>query len=82
MTKAYQEIEREAMREAQALKFRGGSLPPLYAHGAANAPCTKEAAIARHYEENPEDYAAYRAQHNAKALIATLVAAGIRLASR
>jgi len=78
-TKTFREIEVEAARDAAALKFKGAALSALYVSG-ATAPVTKEAAIARHYEANPEDYVAYRAQHNARTLIATLEAAGVRLA--
>lgn len=77
--KSFKEVEIEAARDAQALKFRGASLPGLYVPGATAAP-TKERAIASYYESNPEAYAAYRRQHNAGHVIATLEAAGIRLA--
>ncbi len=77
--KTFKEIEIEAARDAQALKFRGASMPGLYVPGATAAP-TKERAIASYYECNPEAYAEYRRRHNAQAVIATLEAAGIRLA--
>ncbi len=77
--KTFREIEVEAARDAQALKFRGASLPGLYVPGAIAAP-TKERAIAAYYESNPQAYAEYRNQHNARGMVATLEAAGIRLA--
>lgn len=40
---------------------------------------TKEQAFARLLDSNPEAYAAYRAQHNAGPMIATLEAAGIKI---
>jgi len=69
--------------EAQAQSFgrqnRSQVTPRMYVNGAA-AKVTKERAYAATLEEHPEAYAAFRAQHNAKGLIATLEAAGIRLA--
>lgn len=44
-----------------------------------NKGVTKEQAFAKMLEANPEVYAAYRTQHNAKALLASLEAAGIQL---
>jgi signal peptide peptidase SppA len=68
--------------EAQAVAFarqnRGQVTPSLYVNGSA-AKVTKERAYAAMLEEHPEAYAAFRAQHNARGLIATLEAAGIRL---
>ncbi len=68
--------------EAQAVAFarqnRGQVTPGLYVSGSATK-VTKERAYAAMLEEHPEAYAAFRAQHNARGLIATLEAAGIRL---
>ena len=80
-TKTFRQIEAEATRDAQALKFRGASLPGLYVAGAATAP-TKEQAIARALEADPEVYARYRAEHNARSLVNTLRAAGIQIVQR
>jgi hypothetical protein len=80
-TKTFKQIEVEATRDAQALKFRGASLPALYVPGAATAP-TKEQAIARALETDPDIYARYRAEHNARALVNTLRAAGIEIVQR
>jgi len=69
--------------EAQAVSFarqnRGQATHGMYVNGVATR-VTKERAYASMLEEHPEAYAAFRAQHNAKGLIATLEAAGIRLA--
>ena len=69
--------------EAQAVSFarqnRSQVTAGLYVAGTATK-VTKERAYAQMLEEHPEAYAAFRAQHNAKGLIATLEAAGIRLA--
>ena len=40
---------------------------------------TKEQAFARLLDSDPEAYAAYRAQHNAGPMIATLEAAGVKI---
>ena len=68
--------------EAQAVSFarqnRSQVTAGLYVAGTATK-VTKERAYAQMLEEHPEAYAAFRAQHNAKGLIATLEAAGIRL---
>jgi signal peptide peptidase SppA len=68
--------------EAQATSFarqnRGQVTPGMYVNGTATR-MTKERAYSAMLEEHPEAYAAFRAQHNAKALVATLEAAGIRL---
>jgi hypothetical protein len=40
---------------------------------------TKEQAFARLLVSDPEAYAAYRAQHNAAPMVATLEAAGIKI---
>jgi hypothetical protein len=77
-TKTFRQIEAEATRDAMALRFRGASLPGLYVPGAAAAP-TKEQAIARALEGDPEVYARYRAEHNARVLVNTLRAAGIQI---
>ena len=69
------------MRDAVALKFRGASLPALYVPGAIAAP-TKEQAIARALEADPELYARYRAEHDARTLVNTLRAAGIQIIER
>jgi signal peptide peptidase SppA len=69
--------------EAQATSFarqnRGQATQAMYVNGATTK-VTKERAYAAMLEEHPEAYAAFRAQHNAKGMIATLEAAGIRLA--
>ena len=80
-TKTFKQIEVEAARDAQALKFRGASLPALYVPGAVAAP-TKEQAIARALETDPDAYARYRAEHNARALVNTLRAAGVEIVQR
>jgi hypothetical protein len=80
-TKTFKQIETEAMRDAQVLKFRGASLAALYVPGAVAAP-TKEQAIARALETDPEVYARYRAEHNARVLVNTLRAAGIQIVQR
>lgn len=71
--------------EAQATSFarqnRGQATQGMYVNGVTTR-VTKERAYAAMLEEHPEAYAAFRAQHNAKGLIATLEAAGIRLAAR
>ena len=71
-----QELEAQAV--ALARQSRGHVTPGLYVSGSATK-VTKERAYAQMLEEHPEAYAAFRAQHNAKGLIATLEAAGIRL---
>ena len=69
--------------EAQAVSFarqnRGQATAALYVSW-TTAKVTKERAYAQMLEDHPEAYAAFRAQHNAKGLIATLEAAGVRLA--
>ncbi len=70
--------ELEAQAVALARQNRNQVTPGLYVSGSA-AKVTKERAYAQMLEEHPEAYAAFRAQHNAKGLIATLEAAGIRL---
>ncbi len=70
--------ELEAQAQSFARQNRGQVTPSLYVNGSA-AKVTKERAYAAMLEEHPEAYAAFRAQHNAKALIATLEAAGVRL---
>jgi len=71
--------ELEAQSVALARQNRGQVTPGLYVSGTATR-VTKERAYAQMLEEHPEAYAAFRAQHNAKGLIATLEAAGVRLA--
>ena len=80
-TKTFKELEAEAVRDAEALKFRGASLPGLYVPG-TTATLTKEQAVARALEADPEVYARYRAEHNARALVNTLKAAGIQIVQR
>ena len=69
--------------EAQAVSFarqnRGQATAALYVSW-TTAKVTKERAYAQMLEDHPEAYAAFRAQYNAKGLIATLEAAGVRLA--
>ena len=64
--------------EAQATSFarqnRGQVTQGMYVNGVTTK-VTKERAYAAMLEEHPEAYAAFRAQHNAKGLIATLEAA-------
>lgn len=71
--------ELEAQSIAFARQNRGQATSGLYVSGTATK-VTKERAYAQMLEEHPEAYAAFRAQHNAKGLIATLEAAGVRLA--
>jgi len=71
--------ELEAQSVAFARQNRGQVTSGLYVSGTATK-VTKERAYAQMLEEHPEAYAAFRAQHNAKGLIATLEAAGVRLA--
>ncbi len=71
--------EVEAQAQAFARQNKGQVTPAMYVPGAATK-VTKERAYAAMLEEHPEAYAAFRAQHNARALIGTLEAAGIRLA--
>jgi signal peptide peptidase SppA len=71
--------ELEAQSVALARQNRGQATPGLYVSGTATL-VTKERAYAQMLEEHPQAYAAFRAQHNAKGLIATLEAAGVRLA--
>jgi hypothetical protein len=52
-------------KEAAAIALKGGE--------------TKEQAYARLLQLHPEAYAEYRIQHNAKAVVETLRAAGVRL---
>jgi phosphopantothenate synthetase len=80
-TKTFKELENEAARDAAALKFRGASLPALYVPG-TTATLTKEQAVARALEADPEVYARYRAEHNARALVNTLKAAGVQIVQR
>src|SRR5579875_2742647 len=70
--------ELEAQAAALARQNRGQVTPGLYVSGSATK-VTKERAYAQMLEEHPEAYAAFRAQHNAQGLIATLEAAGVRL---
>ncbi|HZT28798.1 MAG TPA: S49 family peptidase [Gemmataceae bacterium] len=72
-----QELEAQAVSLAR--QNRGQVTNGLYVSGTATR-VTKERAYAQMLEEHPEAYAAFRAQHNAKGLIATLEAAGVRLA--
>ena len=80
-TKTFKELEAEAARDAAALKFRGASLPGLYVPG-TTAALTKEQAVARALEADPEVYEQYRAEHNARTLVNTLKAAGIQIVQR
>ena len=72
-----QEIEAQATSYAR--QNRGQATQAMYVNGVTTK-VTKERAYAAMLEEHPEAYAAFRAQHNAKGLVATLEAAGIRLA--
>lgn len=80
-TKTFKELEVETARDAQVLKFRGATLPGLYVPG-TTAALTKEQAVARALEADPEVYAQYRAEHNARALVNTLRAAGVEIVQR
>jgi capsid assembly protease len=71
--------EIEAQATSYARQNRGQVTQAMYVNGVATK-VTKERAYAAMLEEHPEAYAAFRAQHNAKGLIATLEAAGVRLA--
>ena len=53
----------------------------MYVPGAAAA-LTKEQAIARALAADPEIYARDRAEHNARALVNTLRAAGVQIVQR
>jgi signal peptide peptidase SppA len=70
--------------EAQATQFarqnRMTVTAGMYVAGAETR-VTKERAYAAMLEEHPEAYAQFRNRHNAKPLLATLEAAGIRFAS-
>jgi ClpP class serine protease len=69
--------------EAQAVAFarqnHGQVTAAMYVPG-STAKMTKERAYAQMLEEDPQLYEAYRNAHNARALVRTLEAAGIRLA--
>lgn len=80
-TKTFKQLDAEAARDAAALKFRGASLPGLYVPG-TTAALTKEQAVARALEADPEVYAQYRAEHNARMLVDTLQAAGVQIVKR
>jgi hypothetical protein len=69
----------ELNASAHFLRHRGQATPSVYVPG-TEAKMTRERAYAAMLEEDPEAYAAYRAQHNAKGVIDALGAAGIRLA--
>jgi len=71
--------ELEAQATSYARQNRGQVTQAMYVNGVTTK-VTKERAYSAMLEEHPEAYAAFRAQHNAKGLIATLEAAGIRLA--
>jgi hypothetical protein len=72
-----QAIEAEAV--AFARQNANQETPNLYVVGGSTK-MTKERAAAQMLEANPAAYAAFRAQHNAKGLVATLEAAGYKLA--
>ncbi len=72
-----QAIEAEAV--AFARQNANQETPNLYVVGGSTK-MTKERAAAQMLEGNPAAYAAFRAQHNAKGLVATLEAAGYKLA--
>jgi hypothetical protein len=80
MEKSKQEMAAlESLATSYARQNRGQVTRALYVSG-SEARVTKERAYAAMLEEQPEAYAAYRAAHNARGLVATLEAAGIRLA--
>ena len=56
----------------------GAVVPGIYVDGSA-VRLTKEQAFARALEANPEAYGRFRAQHNARLVVAALEAAGVRL---
>ena len=68
----------EAQAIALARQNRGQVNEPVYVAG-STAPASKERIFAAMLEAQPEAYAAFRAQHNAKVLVAQLEAAGVRL---
>jgi hypothetical protein len=53
----------------------------LYVAGATTT-LTKEQAVARALEADPEVYGTYRKQHNARAILAGLEAAGVQITYR
>jgi hypothetical protein len=80
-TKTFKQIEAEAASIARSLRNQSASLPALYVQG-ESCKLTKEQAIARALEADPAIYEAYRRQHNARALINTLKAAGVQIIER
>jgi hypothetical protein len=77
-TKSFRQVESEAAADVLRAKMQGGKSAPLYVPGSEAKP-TRERAIAQALEEDPEVYAQYRAQHNARPLVQALEAAGIKL---
>lgn len=74
------QLEAEAITVARNHRMTANTVVPgLYVNTAQIRRLTDQQAIARALEEDPAVYAAYRAQHNARALIATLEAAGVQL---
>jgi len=80
MEKSKQELEALDMLAASYARQNHGRLTQAMYVPGNEARVTKERAYAAMLEEQPEAYAAFRAAHNAKVLVATLEAAGIRLA--
>jgi len=68
----------EMLATSYARQRRGQVTQALYVPG-SEARVTKERAYAAMLEEQPEAYAAFRFAHNAKVIVATLEAAGVRL---
>jgi hypothetical protein len=71
----------DAAAEAIMRQNRGQLTPNLYAD-VGQSKMTKERAYAQFLEDSPEVYEQYRAQHNARPIVATLEAAGLRVSSR
>ncbi len=65
---------------ARVMQQSGGRLTPNLYSPNGETKMTKERAYAAMLEENPEAYEAFRREHNAKAIVTTLEAAGIRIA--
>jgi len=80
MEKSKQEMAAlESLATSYAGQHRGQVTQTSYVPS-SEARVTKERAYAAMLEEQPEAYAAFRAAHNAKGIVATLEAAGVRLA--
>ena len=71
----------EAQAAVAARQSIGAKVEGQYVAG-AHRPLTKEMALARALEANPEAYEAYRAAHNAAPMVAALRAAGVEIRER